>query len=171
MTRAEFDAIFEKCKKKYLPTNQAEIQKKLSTFADQDGKVSPQALAIFSFIETVQFTAKDALYGLELEFHMRWSASIVSFEIETSSASPLCASEPLNTPLSMAGLSRSACTARPRIRYSSSARFVTGALEWAVTRYVSLSCKGAIRCVLRPSCINPCRPSALSSKWSRWTVS
>ena len=28
MTRAEFDAIFEKCKKKYLPTNQAEIQKK-----------------------------------------------------------------------------------------------------------------------------------------------
>ena len=54
MTRAEFDAIFEKCKKKYLPTNQAEIQKKLSTFADQDGKVSAQALAIFSFIETVQ---------------------------------------------------------------------------------------------------------------------
>lgn len=24
MTRAEFDAIFEKCKKKYLPTNQAD---------------------------------------------------------------------------------------------------------------------------------------------------
>ena len=39
MTRAEFDAIFEKCKKKYLPTNQAEIQKKRSTFADKDGKV------------------------------------------------------------------------------------------------------------------------------------
>lgn len=38
MTRAEFDAIFEKCKKKYLPTNQAEIQKKLSTFGRQGRK-------------------------------------------------------------------------------------------------------------------------------------
>ena len=63
MTRAEFDAIFEKCKKKYLPTNQAEIQKKLSTFADKDGKVSAQALAIFSFIETVQYT-NDMLYAV-----------------------------------------------------------------------------------------------------------
>ena len=63
MTRAEFDAIFEKCKKKYLPTNQAEIQKKLSTFADQDGKVPAQALAIFSFIETVQYT-NDMLYAV-----------------------------------------------------------------------------------------------------------
>ena len=41
MTRAEFDAIFEKCKKKYLPTNQAEIQKKLSTFADGRKGFSP----------------------------------------------------------------------------------------------------------------------------------
>lgn len=63
MTRAEFDAIFEKCKKKYLPTNQAEIQKRLSTFADKDGKVSAQALAIFSFIETVQYT-NDMLYAV-----------------------------------------------------------------------------------------------------------
>ena len=56
MTRAEFDAIFEKCKKKYLPTNQADIQKKLSAFVDKDGNISAQALAIFSFIETVQYT-------------------------------------------------------------------------------------------------------------------
>ena len=62
MTRAEFDAIFEKCKKKYLG-DEAEIQKKLSTFADKDGKVSAQALAIFSFIETVQYT-NDMLYAV-----------------------------------------------------------------------------------------------------------
>ena len=63
MTRAEFDAIFEKCNAALDCTNQAEIQKKLSTFADQDGKVSPQALAIFSFIETVQYT-NDMLYAV-----------------------------------------------------------------------------------------------------------
>ena len=63
MTRAEFDAIFEKCKKQHLPTNQAEIQKKLNQFADQDGKVSAQALAIFAFIETVQYT-NDMLYSV-----------------------------------------------------------------------------------------------------------
>ena len=61
MTRAEFDAIFEKCRKKYLPANQVEIQRKLSQFADQDGKVSAQAL--FSFIETVQYT-NDMLYAV-----------------------------------------------------------------------------------------------------------
>ncbi len=63
MTRAEFDAIFERCKKKYLPNNQADIQKKLNQFADQNGKISAQALAVFSFIETVQYT-NDMLYAV-----------------------------------------------------------------------------------------------------------
>ena len=63
MARKEFDAIFEKCKQKHLPTNQVEIQRKLNQFADQDGKVSAQALAIFSFIESVQYT-NDMLYAV-----------------------------------------------------------------------------------------------------------
>ena len=63
MTRTEFDAMFEKYKQKYLPTNQEDIQKRLSQFADQDGKISGQALAVFTFIETVQYT-NDMLYSV-----------------------------------------------------------------------------------------------------------
>ena len=63
MTRSEFDAIFEKYKQKYLPTNQADIQARLGKFSDKDGNISAQALAVFSFIETVQYT-NDMLYSV-----------------------------------------------------------------------------------------------------------
>ena len=63
MTRQEFDAIFEKNKQKFLPTNQEDTQKRLGQFADKDGKISGQAMAVFTFIETVQYT-NDMLYAV-----------------------------------------------------------------------------------------------------------
>ncbi len=63
MTRAEFDALFEKYKKHYLPTNQGQIQERLNKLADENGNISSQALAIFSFIESVQYT-NDMLYSV-----------------------------------------------------------------------------------------------------------
>lgn len=63
MTRAEFDAIFQKNQKKYLPTNQEQMQQKLNQFANPDGKISAQAMAIFTFVETVQYT-NDMLYSV-----------------------------------------------------------------------------------------------------------
>ena len=63
MTRKEFDAIFEQCKKEHLPADPAELQKKLNQFADKDGKISGQAMAVFLFIETMQYT-NDMLYSV-----------------------------------------------------------------------------------------------------------
>ena len=45
------------------PTNREDIQKRLGQFADKDGKISGQAMAVFTFIETVQYT-NDMLYAV-----------------------------------------------------------------------------------------------------------
>ena len=50
MTKQEFDALFERCKVNCLPSDQGQIQQKLARFTDQNGQVSAQALAVFTYV-------------------------------------------------------------------------------------------------------------------------
>lgn len=63
MTKQEFDALFERCKARCLPSDQGQIQKKLAHFTDENGQVSAQALAVFTYVETIQYT-NDLLYSV-----------------------------------------------------------------------------------------------------------
>ena len=59
MTKQEFDALFERCKARCLPSD----QRQLARFTDQNGQVSAQALAVFTYVETIQYT-NDLLYSV-----------------------------------------------------------------------------------------------------------
>ena len=48
LTKQEFDALFERCKARCLPSDQGQIQEKLARFTNENGQVSAQALAVFS---------------------------------------------------------------------------------------------------------------------------
>ena len=63
MTKQEFDALFERCKANCLPSDQGQIQQKLARFTAQNGQVSAQALAVFTYVETIQYT-NDLLYSV-----------------------------------------------------------------------------------------------------------
>ena len=63
MTKQEFDALFERCKANCLPSDQGQIQQKLARFTYQNGQVSAQALAVFTYVETIQYT-NDLLYSV-----------------------------------------------------------------------------------------------------------
>ena len=63
LTKQEFDALFERCKARCLPSDQRQIQEKLARFTDQNGQVSAQALAVFTYVETIQYT-NDLLYSV-----------------------------------------------------------------------------------------------------------
>ena len=63
MTKQDFDALFERCKANCLPSDQGQIQQKLARFTDQNGQVSAQALAVFTYVETIQYT-NDLLYSV-----------------------------------------------------------------------------------------------------------
>ena len=63
MTKQEFDALFERCKARCLPSDQGQIQEKLARFTDENGQVSALALAVFTYVETIQYT-NDLLYSV-----------------------------------------------------------------------------------------------------------
>ena len=54
LTKQEFDALFERCKARCLPSDQGQIQEKLARFTNENGQVSAQALAVFTYVETIQ---------------------------------------------------------------------------------------------------------------------
>lgn len=56
MTHKEFNEIFEGCRKQCLPNDQAQVEAKLNAFCDKNGKISPQAMAMFTYVETIQYT-------------------------------------------------------------------------------------------------------------------
>ena len=61
MTKQEFDALFERCKARCLPSDQGQIQEKLARFTNENGQVS--ALAVFTYVETIQYT-NELLYSV-----------------------------------------------------------------------------------------------------------
>ena len=46
LTKQEFDALFERCKARCLPSDQGQIQEKLARFTNENGQVSAQALSL-----------------------------------------------------------------------------------------------------------------------------
>ena len=71
LTKQEFDALFERCKARCLPSDQgrtampspADWQEKLARFTNENGQVSAQALAVFTYVETIQYT-NELLYSV-----------------------------------------------------------------------------------------------------------
>ena len=63
LTKQEFDALFERCKARCLPSDQGQIQEKLARFTNENGQVSAQALAVFTYVETIQYT-NELLYSV-----------------------------------------------------------------------------------------------------------
>ena len=55
MTRKEFNEIFESCRKQCLPSDQAQVEAKLNAFCDKNGTISPQEMAMFPNVETIQY--------------------------------------------------------------------------------------------------------------------
>ena len=56
LTEHEFDALFDLCRARCLPSDQGQIQEKLARFTNENGQVSAQALAVFTYVETIQYT-------------------------------------------------------------------------------------------------------------------
>ena len=48
---------------KTLPSDQGQIQEKLARFTNENGQVSAQALAVFTYVETIQYT-NELLYSV-----------------------------------------------------------------------------------------------------------
>ena len=53
LTKQEFDALFERCKARCLPSDQGQIQEKLARFTNENGQVSAQALAVIRRIAEI----------------------------------------------------------------------------------------------------------------------
>ena len=55
----EVDKMLDRC----LPSDQGQIQEKLARFTNENGQVSAQALAVFTYVETIQYT-NELLYSV-----------------------------------------------------------------------------------------------------------
>lgn len=56
MTREEFNALFESCRKSCLPADQNQMAARLAAYSDGKDNINPVGLAIFAYMESIRYT-------------------------------------------------------------------------------------------------------------------
>lgn len=63
MSKKEFDDVFMTCKQQFSFKSEEQIHEALTSFADNNGKISPENIAMFAYVESVNYT-NDMLYSV-----------------------------------------------------------------------------------------------------------
>lgn len=63
MSKEEFDNIFMACKQQFSFKSEEDIHEALAPFADNNGKISSENIAMFAYVESVNYT-NDMLYSV-----------------------------------------------------------------------------------------------------------